>query len=138
MSKSQLDGGLQCKLFLHINGSLKYTNQVIQIPMEHFQGVCSVYRLSSDEPILYAKCRFWRSTWWIQPCWSRIRKLQILGENIDWSKRTCFNLLSMGKCSKPDIIVALGPRTLAGKEGPAAQFELPANKYSTSWWKSLL
>ena len=36
-------------------------------------------------------------------------------------------------CSKPDIIVALGPRTLAGKAGPATQFELPANKYSTSW-----
>ena len=40
MSKSQLDGGFQCKLFLHINGSLKYTNYVLQIPMEHFWGVC--------------------------------------------------------------------------------------------------
>jgi len=39
MSKSQLDGRLQFKFFLHINGSLEYTNYAIEIPVEHFSGV---------------------------------------------------------------------------------------------------
>ena len=39
MSKSQSDGRLQFKFFLHINGSLEYTNYAIEIPMEHFSGV---------------------------------------------------------------------------------------------------
>ena len=43
----QSDGGLKCKLFLHINGSLEYTNYMIQISMEHFSGVSLVYRPSS-------------------------------------------------------------------------------------------
>ena len=47
MSKSQLDGGLHCKFFLHINGSNEYINNIIQIPLEHFPGVCLVSRLSS-------------------------------------------------------------------------------------------
>ena len=39
MSKSQSDGGLQFKFFLHVNGSPEYTNYLIEIPMEHFFGV---------------------------------------------------------------------------------------------------
>ena len=48
MSKSQLDGGFDCKFFLHINGSNEYINYMIQNIFEHFPGVCLVYRPSSD------------------------------------------------------------------------------------------
>ena len=39
MSKSQLDGGFDCKFSLHINGSYEYANYIIETPMEHFSGV---------------------------------------------------------------------------------------------------